>query len=421
LIFPKYLYSWRTWHVERKKAQGESCLQKGELIMVFENANKMVKVAVRRMFFLVALSVIGAVLLPAAAWAQQEKSPDKGITSERPDTRVQLQAPATALAEGPACDGANFATNAFNNNIFMGGPMVAIAWTPSATETISRIEVFTGESAGPDALAIWSDDGGSPSKPLANLSNTNNFSLSAANSWQGADLLSPVTVNAGTKYWIVFDPVGGEQAPVQNGVGQQYWGSFAGTVTGVPAPSWFGPFSSADHAWKFRVFCLPPVKDVYAVKFLCGSFTPPFPSEQDWPVKPGNYFTAINVHNPNSVLVSFQKKAVLLYGGEQQPRPEEPMPPGKLFDAALKDDWGLEIDCSDIRKQLLGSAAPNAPAFITGWVVIEVSGTSKHPEPRPIDVTAVYTSHGWDLSTKTPTYVGFAEDVVPVLPKRVKP
>jgi hypothetical protein len=52
-------------------------------------------------------------------------------------------------------------------------------------------------------------------------------------------------------------------------------------------------------------------------------------------------------------------------------------------------------------------------------VIIEVTGTPSHLEPRPIDVTAVYTSHGWNQSTKPPTYVGFAEDVEAVRPKRV--
>jgi hypothetical protein len=396
--------------------------QKGELIMNFENASKMVKVPVRRIFLFVVFAVIGAVLLSTPARAQQEQNRDKGISIEKQDKRAPVEATAQVLLQEPACDGANYATNAFNNNVLMGGPMVAIAWTPNATETITRIEVFTGESAGPDALAIWSDDGGTPSKPLANLSNTNNFALSLANSWQGADLLTPVTVNTSTKYWIVFDPIGGEQSPVQNGVGQQYWGSGVGTVTGVPSPSWFGPFSFPDRAWKFRVFCVAPPKDVYAVKFLCGSFLPKLPAdEMEWPVKPGNYFTAINVHNPNFGSISFQKKAVLLYRADKPTRPEEPMPPGKLFDARLKEDWGLEIDCNDIRRQLLSGTAPGAPTFITGWVVIEVTGTPNHLDPRPIDVTGVYTSHGWDLSTKTPTYVGFAEDVVPVLPKRVKP
>lgn len=396
------------------------------------NVSRMISVPVPRAFLVVVLSVIGAVLLgtPATpAWAQaQELSRDRAITIERQGTRAPAEGeakPAAAAPQKVPCDGANYSTNNFNNSVLMGGPLVGIAWTPGVTATISRIEVFTGESTAPIALAIWSDDGGSPSKPLADLGDTGYFNLpTTVNSWQGADLLTPVTVNAGTQYWIVFDPSGGEQSPVQNGTGQQYWGSYVGTITGVPPSSWFGPFSFSDRAWKFRVFCLPPLKDVYAVKFLCGSFLPksvPPADGAEWPVKPGNYFTAINVHNPNWDAVSFQKKAVLLYRADKPANPEEPMPPGKRFDAALRDDWGLEIDCSDIRNRLLGGTAPGAPIFIKGWVVIEVSGTPGHPEPRPIDITAVYTSHGWDQSTKTPTYVGFAEDVEPVRPTRVKP
>jgi len=396
--------------------------------MILENVSKMVKVPVRRVFFFVVLSVIGAVLLSTQtppAWAQQEKTNNKGITIERQDARLPTEEKPSILPPQVPCDGNNHTTNSFNNNIFMGGPIVGIAWTPNATVTISRVEVFTGESTAPIALAIWSDDGGNPSKPLADLGDTGYFNLpTQVDSWQGADLLTPVTVNASTKYWVVFDPSGGEQAPVQNGIGQQYWGGSVGTITAVPPSSWFGPFSSSDHAWKFRVFCLPPPKDVYAVKFLCGSFLPKPPTPPvdgvEWPVKPGNYFTAINVHNPNSTLISFQKKAVLLYRADKPPKPEEPMPPGKLFQASLRDDWGLEIDCTDIRNQLLSGTAPGAPTFIKGWVVIEVTAAKNQMEPRPLDVTAVYTSHGWNQSGKTPVYVGFAEDVESVLPKRVK-
>jgi hypothetical protein len=229
-------------------------------------------------------------------------------------------------------------------------------------------------------------------------------------------------VTAGGKYWIVFDPAGGEQSPVQNGIGQPYWGSYVGTVTGTPAPSWFGPFSFPDRAWKFRVFCVPPPKDVYAVKFVCGSFRPksvtPAAEGMDWPVQPGEYSTAINVHNPNAGSISFQKKAVLLFRADKPAEPEQPMPPGKLFEVALKDDWGLEIDCSDIRNRLLKGMAPAAPTFIKGWVVIEVNSSRLRLEPRPLDVTAVYTSHGWNLNG---SYDGFAEDIDRILPKRIKP
>src|ERR1043166_7259206 len=97
----------------------------------------------------------------------------------------------------------------------------------------------------------------------------------------------------------------------------------------------------------------PPPKDVYAVKFLCGNFLPQSPKQPsdgvEWPVKPGNYFTAINIHNPNDSAIAFQKKAVLLYRADKPPKPEEPMPPGRLFPAELRPDYGFEIDCSDIR------------------------------------------------------------------------
>jgi hypothetical protein len=326
----------------------------------------------------------------------------------------------------PVCQGANYGTDDFDDNVLMGGPIVGIAWTPTATVTVSRIEIFTGESSAPIALGIWSDDGGSPSsKPSVHLGDTGYFGLpSMVNSWQGKDLLVPVTVQAGTKYWVVLDPSGGEQSPVQDGVGQQYWGSYTGTITSVPPSDWFGPFSFPDRAWKFRMFCSPG-KDVYAVKFLCGSVqpkvtSPPTGGAAEGPVEPGDYSTAINVHNPSPTYVAFRKKALLLYRADRPSEPEQPMPPGKPVDAALKEDWGLEIDCSDIRNKLLGGAPP-APTFIKGWVVIEVTGMQDRPEPRPIDVTAVYTSHGWNLSTKPPAPVGFAEAVEAVQPKRIEP
>ena len=170
----------------------------------------------------------------------------------------------------------------------------------------------------------------------------------------------------------------------------------------------------------------PPPKDAYAVKFLCGNFLPKQPQihtdgAEEWPVKPGNYLTAINVHNPNGSPISFQKKAVLLYRADNPPKkPETPMPPSNRYTVSLEPDFGLEIDCRDIRNILLSGAAP-APTFLTGWVVIEVQGNQAHQtDPLQLDVTAVYTSHGWDQSGQVPVYVGFAEDIEQVLPKRVK-
>jgi hypothetical protein len=162
---------------------------------------------------------------------------------------------------------------------------------------------------------------------------------------------------------------------------------------------------------------LPPM-DVYAVKFLCGSFLPEPAAEAEWPVKPGNYLTAINAHNPNRRSVSFRKKAVLLYRADSPSKPEEPMPPGDLFPAELGPDYGVEIDCNEIRRKLLAGAV-SASTFIKGWVVFEVPDRTGS-DPLQLDVTAVHTSHGWDQSSGKPVWVGFAEDVEPVLPKRVQ-
>lgn len=174
-------------------------------------------------------------------------------------------------------------------------------------------------------------------------------------------------------------------------------------------------------------------KDVYAVKFLCGSILPPSSSTHptngapERPVKPGNYLTAINVHNPNRTSISFWKKAVLLYRADRPPeKPEMPMPPYPLREVGLEEDWGLEIDCEDIRRVLLKEEpslppAPPAPTFIKGWVVIEVNGGQAHQTaPLPLDVTAVYTSHGYARSGGVVVPQGFAEDVESVLPKRIK-
>lgn len=125
----------------------------------------------------------------------------------------------------------------------------------------------------------------------------------------------------------------------------------------------------------------------YAVKFLCGEFDRQLVGEHtrlEGPVKPGNYLTAINIHNPNGRVVPMEKRAVLLFaGGEptRQERFEVPVKPAPSFKAELPPDWGMEIDAPDIRMQLLRGAAPPAPTFIKGWVIIS--------SPAPLDVVAV--------------------------------
>jgi len=157
--------------------------------------------------------------------------------------------------------------------------------------------------------------------------------------------------------------------------------------------------------------------DVYAAKFLCGTLPPLAAGQHEGPVKPGNYQTAINVHNPNPRDVDFQKKAVLLFDSAVPDMAfEVPKKPSDKRDARLQQDWGLEIDCDTIRTELLGGAAVGS--FIKGWVILEVKVVS--PGTRVLDVVAAYTAHGLALDpTQGVVQEGFSIDVERVTPNRV--
>jgi len=180
----------------------------------------------------------------------------EGITRDCAPAAVTFAAPVLAPPPGAPCEGNNHLADNVFDGASMGGPMVGMSWTPTATVAVSRVEVFTGELTGPSSLAIWSDDGGAPSKPLAALGFTPSFIVSPPNTWYGADLGTTVSVTAGVKYWVVWDPSGGEQCSCTDSaadVQQTYWGSNLGTVAG--GADWFGPFSFPDRRWKFRMFC----------------------------------------------------------------------------------------------------------------------------------------------------------------------
>lgn len=112
-------------------------------------------------------------------------------------------------------------------------------------------------------------------------------------------------------------------------------------------------------------------KDVlyqYAVKFVCGK------SRGDI-LAPGEYWTAINVHNPTAKAIRFRKKIAIALPGER------PGPVTKFFDAGLGPDQALEID----RKDIFGHTEQKVD-FLKGFVIIE--------SERELDVVAVYTAAG---------------------------
>lgn len=129
----------------------------------------------------------------------------------------------------------------------------------------------------------------------------------------------------------------------------------------------------------------------YSVKFIWGQAV----SEKEG-VKPANYATTVNVHNPSTQAVTLYKKAVVAH------REWEKWSKISDFEKVeLQPDDALEIDGVDICR-LLGIAFPPV-AFVTGFVVIQ--------SPVPLDVVAVYTG-----SSK----VGMSLDVEYIQPSAVK-
>jgi hypothetical protein len=98
-------------------------------------------------------------------------------------------------------------------------------------------------------------------------------------------------------------------------------------------------------------------------------------------VAPGEYWTAVNVHNPTYSTVYFRKKVAIALPGEQ---------PGKVspfFDAKLGPDEAFEIDRNDIFRHV------GSDEFLKGFVVIE--------SPTELDVVAVYTAAGREGMVET--------------------
>ena len=136
---------------------------------------------------------------------------------------------------------------------------------------------------------------------------------------------------------------------------------------------------------------------VYSVKFLCGLQTTPsssqlFPPPTEPAVKPGNYATAVNVHNFHRRDVVFVKKAVLALPELQGP----PNQPGPFVKGILGPDQALEVDCTDIVKELTPPGIISGTTFIKGFVEIV--------SPAELSVVGVYTSQ----TCHNPTPIGVA-------------
>lgn len=140
----------------------------------------------------------------------------------------------------------------------------------------------------------------------------------------------------------------------------------------------------------------------YAAKFVCG-----INSGRDRHaasvVLPGVYATSINVHNPQSSSVRFQKKIAVTFPGVEYGY-EEPGEVSKFIEDKIGPDYAFSVDCGEIPREFFrdmdcrwsehdmlwegdgcisSKQGPKGPGWTEGYLVIE--------SEQSLDVTAVYT------------------------------
>ncbi len=111
----------------------------------------------------------------------------------------------------------------------------------------------------------------------------------------------------------------------------------------------------------------------YSVKFLCGTILLP-----GGELAPGEYQTAINIHNLRPSGISFTKKAAVALAGQTAGPVSAPV------GESLGPNEALEMNCEDIRTLLEDFTTP----FLKGFVVLE---NPAQPFLLPLQVVAVYT------------------------------
>ena len=109
----------------------------------------------------------------------------------------------------------------------------------------------------------------------------------------------------------------------------------------------------------------------YSVKFVCGFV----PVGEEEPVKPGNYATAINIHNYTTTNLNVEMLVALHYRAGSGPPPLVPFRTSRAYKYRT-----LEVDCVDI----WGMVGTQPGAFLKGMLHLGM--------PTPLAVAAVYTS-----------------------------
>jgi hypothetical protein len=155
----------------------------------------------------------------------------------------------------------------------------------------------------------------------------------------------------------------------------------------------------------------------YAAKFVCG-YQPPAAgavSPGEPVVKPGNYATEINIHNPNYKQIPLRKKFLVLVNENQQPpwiiREPQQVEPLRVITMTIGPDYATMDDCNNLWTLTYpAGSVPTPMSVFVGYLVVL--------SPLELDVDVVYTANAPGTPpTTAPT--GISIDVQRVTGKRV--
>jgi hypothetical protein len=151
----------------------------------------------------------------------------------------------------------------------------------------------------------------------------------------------------------------------------------------------------------------------YAAKFVCG-FQRPAAAGQVPPgepiLKPGNYASEINIHNPAYKEVPLRKKFLVLVRGQEAVREPQTTKPLTVTKMTLGPDYAMMDDCNNLWTIIYPNVAlPSPMPVFIGYLVIL--------SPLELDVDVVYTANAPGDLAVTPT--GVSIDVERVSGKRV--
>jgi hypothetical protein len=159
----------------------------------------------------------------------------------------------------------------------------------------------------------------------------------------------------------------------------------------------------------------------YAAKFVCGYQRNAQPGQQipgEPVLKPANYASEINIHNPIYKDVPLRKKFLILVNQQNPLTPANPVlivrepqttRPLTMTKVIMGPDEAMLDDCNNLWATSYGAPLPSPMPVFIGYLVIL--------SPTELDVDVVYTANAPGDLTTAPT--GVSIDVERVTGKRV--